>query len=141
MPTPLMQAALDALGQGVVVFDSGGNLRYANVAARAAISDIDTSSQLSHELAQRLRREGARIETLRIGGVALGEAAYLPGSNGAPRTLAEQERRSIVETLEATGWRLTESAKRLGISRTTLWRRLKAYGLRRETRGRWSPPF
>jgi transcriptional regulator of acetoin/glycerol metabolism len=140
MPTPLMQAALDALGQGVVVFDNGGNLRYANPAARASIGDVDSLSVPSEDLVRRLKNQGARIETLRQGGVDLGEAAYLPGSNGVARTLAEQERRSIVETLDATGWKLTESARRLGISRTTLWRRLKAYGLRRETRGRWSPP-
>ena len=43
--------------------------------------------------------------------------------------MAQQERRAIVETLHATGWRLTETARRLGISRTTLWRRLRDYGV------------
>jgi len=33
--------------------------------------------------------------------------------------------------LEATSGRLAEAARRLGISRTTLWRRLKSYGLDR----------
>jgi transcriptional regulator of acetoin/glycerol metabolism len=35
----------------------------------------------------------------------------------------------IVGTLHATGWRLTETARRLGISRTTLWRRLREWGV------------
>ncbi len=47
-----------------------------------------------------------------------------------PRTLAERERQAIIDTLQRTSGRLAEAARRLGISRTTLWRRLKAYGLR-----------
>jgi transcriptional regulator of acetoin/glycerol metabolism len=41
------------------------------------------------------------------------------------RTLAEQERQAIRETLQQTRGRLADAARRLGISRTTLWRRLK----------------
>src|SRR5256884_1759115 len=65
----------------------------------------------------------------------------------------------IFDTLEVTHGKLAETARRLGISRTTLWRRLRAYGLRpnghgngpatrvrseerrvgKECRSRWSP--
>jgi transcriptional regulator of acetoin/glycerol metabolism len=55
-----------------------------------------------------------------------GEAVFLVGDS-AP-TLAEQERQAILGALAATGGRLAEAARRLGISRTTLWRRLRAYG-------------
>jgi transcriptional regulator of acetoin/glycerol metabolism len=59
----------------------------------------------------------------------LGEAVFLPeGDHG--RTLAERERQAILDTLEVTHGKLAETARRLGISRTTLWRRLRAYGLR-----------
>ena len=67
--------------------------------------------------------------TLRSGATSLGEVVFLPRAE-QPRTLAERERQAIVDTLQRTSGRLAETARRLGISRTTLWRRLKAYGLR-----------
>ena len=60
---------------------------------------------------------------------------YLPSQNGET-TLAQRERSAIVETLRANGWKLALAAEQLGISRTTLWRRLKAYGLHRDGRTR-----
>jgi transcriptional regulator of acetoin/glycerol metabolism len=71
---------------------------------------------------------GGRVERIEAGAVVLGHAVYVP-VHDAPDTLADQERRTIVETLNSTGWKLTETARRLGISRTTLWRRLRAWGI------------
>ena len=113
---------------------------YANRPGESAMAGLDQSvSRHAEALVPRLVQEGARIEPLRVGGMELGEAAYLPGSEAAgEHTLAERERDAILKTLEGTGWKLAESARKLGISRTTLWRRLKEYGLRRDGRGRWS---
>ena len=47
-----------------------------------------------------------------------------------PRGARERERQAILDTLQVTHGKLAETARRLGISRTTLWRRLRAYGLR-----------
>lgn len=44
-------------------------------------------------------------------------------------SLDKVEKEWIVKVLERSGWRFQEAAKRLGISRTTLWRKVKAYGL------------
>jgi len=44
-------------------------------------------------------------------------------------SLTTVEKEWIVKVLEKSGWRYQEAAKRLGISRTTLWRKLKTYGL------------
>src|SRR6059036_3049697 len=68
----------------------------------------------------------------------LGEAVFLPDGDDA-KTLAERERRAILDTLEATHGKLAETARRLGISRTTLWRRLRAYGLPANGRGGQGP--
>jgi PAS domain-containing protein len=121
----LAGAVLEAFPESVLVFDSQGQLLYANGRARGALgqfADID--------LRRRLLAAGARTVPLRTGPDDLGEAVFLPADGSS--TLAERERRAIVQTLELTRWKLAETARRLGISRTTLWRRLKAYGLSRE---------
>jgi transcriptional regulator of acetoin/glycerol metabolism len=80
---------------------------------------------------------GGRLRPLRVGGLELGEAMFIPGLAGAT-TLAAREKEAIVKTLDAHSWKLAETARSLGISRTTLWRRLKAYGLHRDGRSKWA---
>lgn len=41
------------------------------------------------------------------------------------------ERDLIVKALEATKWRISRAASRLGVSRVTLWRKMKDYGIQR----------
>jgi DNA-binding NtrC family response regulator len=60
-------------------------------------------------------------------GMTLGPAPALP----AQRDLAEVERAHILQTLERLGWNHTRAAEALGIGRTTLWRKLKEFGLER----------
>jgi transcriptional regulator of acetoin/glycerol metabolism len=72
-----------------------------------------------------------------VGALELGEAMFIPGVVGAT-TLAAREKEAIVMKLDAQGWKLAETARSLGISRTTLWRRLKAYGLHRDGRSKWA---
>jgi len=49
----------------------------------------------------------------------------------AAQTLAARERQDIEQALTDAGWQLAVAARSLGISRTTLWRRLKQYQLER----------
>lgn len=65
------------------------------------------------DLPERLRRGGAAID---------GEAP-------APETLEGLERRHILATLERVGWNRRRAAELLQISTTTLWRRLKGFGV------------
>jgi two-component system response regulator HydG len=44
-------------------------------------------------------------------------------------TLADLEKAQILSVLHETGWNQTEASQALGISRTTLWRKMKAYQL------------
>jgi DNA-binding NtrC family response regulator len=109
---PSVKAALDGFSEGVVLLTVEGRLLYANQAARDAVG-------------------GARMADLQ---------ARLAAAIGAagPTTLAAQEKAAIVKALDANHWKLAETAKHLGISRTTLWRRLKAYGLYRDGRSKWA---
>jgi PAS domain S-box-containing protein len=49
----------------------------------------------------------------------------------APKPLAALEERLLREVLERCGWRMQEAADRVGISRVTLWRKMKDLGIDR----------
>lgn len=134
--SPLAKALLDGFTEGVVVFDAEGKVLYANQQARASLGDDDLKDN-AKDLMPRLASIGGRLRPLRVGSLDIGEAMFLPGQEGAT-TLAEREKSAIVRTLDAHNWRLAETARELGISRTTLWRRLKAYGLHRDGRSKWA---
>jgi len=129
---------MDSFGEGVVVFDADGFVTYANRRAQALLDTLDgEGGGRASELLPILARLGGRISPLRAGSLTLGEAVYLPAEEGSP-SLADREKHAIVNTLNQTDWRLAEAARLLGISRTTLWRRLKRYGLHRDKRGNWA---
>ena len=134
--SPLAKALLDGFSEGVVVFDAEGRLLYANQPARLAMEGLELS-EMATDLQPRLAAMGGRLRPLRVGGMELGEAMFIPGIEG-PTTLAAREKEAIVKTLDAHNWKLAETARHLGISRTTLWRRLKAYGLHRDGRSKWA---
>ena len=133
--SPLAKTLLDAFGEGVVVFDAQGRVMYLNQPAREALGDTVELTPPASQRMTTLAEIGGRLSTLRVGGLELGEAVFLPRHEG-PTTLAEKEKDAIVRTLDAHEWRLAETAKSLGISRTTLWRRLRSYGLHRDGRAR-----
>ncbi len=118
--SPLVRAVIDSVSDGIVIFDPQGRVLYANALARRAIDG-------NGDVRNRLQSLGARFSPLKNGTQNLGEAAILPSAG--PLTLAERERQAITDTLQDTSGKLAETARRLGISRTTLWRRLKAYGV------------
>lgn len=128
----LLSAVIEVIGQGVVVFDRDGRVAYATASARAALSNsVDPTSE-GNDLRSRLLQQGGRRVPLRVDGNLLGEAVFLESPED--RTLASRERRAILQALQHTGGRLAEAARHLGISRTTLWRRLKEYGVRHDRR-------
>ncbi|PYO41944.1 MAG: hypothetical protein DMD33_11820 [Gemmatimonadetes bacterium] len=127
---PLGQAVMETVSEGIVVFDGYGRVVYTNQRARRTLDALgDASGRRGENLRERLVAYGGRARTLKHGSMELGEVVFLPEGDGT-HTLAERERQAILDTLEATHGKLAETARRLGISRTTLWRRLRAYGLR-----------
>jgi two-component system response regulator HydG len=138
--TPFVRSVLDTFTEPALVFDNGGRLVFANQAARRSLA---TTASLDNgvsapQLLPRLAPLGAMVKAVWVGETKVGDVIVLPAERSSD-TLAERERRAILDTLEATGWRLTAAARKLGISRTTLWRRLKRYGHNRDGRSRWSP--
>lgn len=131
---PLGQAVMESVGEGIVIFDSSGKMLYANQRGRRAIEELGNVQSRGRALRDGLAGLGGRVHPLSEGATQLGEAIFLPGGDES-KTLAERERQAILQTLEVTRGRLAETARRLGISRTTLWRRLRAYGLRPNGRG------
>lgn len=134
--SPLAKALLDGFSEGVLVFDTEGRLLYANAQAKDALRGMELPEG-GRDLLPRLAALGGRLRPLRIGALELGEAMFIPAVEG-PTTLADREKQAIVKTLDMHNWRLAETARHLGISRTTLWRRLKAYGLHRDGRSKWA---
>jgi Bacterial regulatory protein, Fis family len=124
----LLKAVIEATGEDVVVFDGGGRVAYASPSAQALIATLGEAGAQAGQVVPRLLEQGGRRVPLQLGSRLLGEAIFLRSAGLA--NLAERERRAILETLQATGGRLSAAARRLGISRTTLWRRLKEYGVK-----------
>ena len=67
---------------------------------------------------------GGLIEPRHLPGYVFGGAGL-----GGQQTLEEVEVRFIRECLERNGWRRLATARELGIDKTTLWRKMKRFGL------------
>ena len=52
-----------------------------------------------------------------------------PEEDMGDKTLEELEKLHILKTLEKQAWNQKKASEVLGISTTTLWRKLKAYGI------------
>jgi transcriptional regulator of acetoin/glycerol metabolism len=139
--TPLTRAILEAVDNAAVVLDVDGGVAYANAGGRAVLDSVAADGADRDTMLPKLSRLGSRVTPLWLGDEKVGEIVVVPmAAPTAPSqsTLAERERDAIIHTLSETGGKLTESARRLGISRTTLWRRLRDYGIDRDHRARWS---
>ena len=120
----LSPAAIDALRE----FDWSGNVRQLRNCLERAIllSDNDTITprELPPEIAYRTEKPSISV--------SYGEAQAVGVSsfqNASPTNLRDSERQQIIGALEKTGWHRGKTAELLGISPSTLYRRLREYGL------------
>ncbi|PYO94490.1 MAG: hypothetical protein DMD60_14495 [Gemmatimonadetes bacterium] len=77
----------------------------------------------SAELRAHFVARGGEAVPLQVSERVLGEMIIVRRPTG--RTWAEQEREAIREALQRTRGSRVDAARRLGISRTTLWRRMR----------------
>jgi transcriptional regulator with GAF, ATPase, and Fis domain len=76
--------------------------------------------------------KSGRIEALDLP-AALHTVAVSPGETRAPSTIVEHEKKLLREALEGCGWNKKEAARRLGISRSTLYDKIRRYRIARPT--------
>lgn len=70
---------------------------------------------------------GTEIEPLHLPQRIYQTLEYLPNPKNGPPTLAEVEKNYILKVLRETNWSQKKSCEILGLSKTTLYRRLKEY--------------
>lgn len=125
--TRLTDQAADALK----AFSWSGNVRQLrNCLERAALladNNEITVKELPPEVVHRLEKTNISVSYSQPGGN--GVSTF---HNVSPTNLRESERQQILNALERTGWHRGKTAELLGISASTLYRRLREYGL--ETR-------
>ena len=97
-----------------------GNVReLVNVIERAVVLTKNTVIQPS-DFPDALRREDSFAE---LGG------RFAQAGNQLKSALATPEKQLIIEALETHGWNRQETADALGINRTTLYKKMKKYGI------------
>ena len=120
----LSPAAIDALN----AFDWAGNVRQLRNCLERAILLSDngmiTPRELPPEIAFRTEMPSVSVSynAPHNGGVASFQ-------NASPTNLRDVERQQIIGALEKTGWHRGKTAELLGISPSTLYRRLREYDL------------
>ena len=104
----------------------GGNIReLRNVVERVevlCVNNIITSETI---------RQALYLQDLESDDARSGVAPSPPAARGSDY-LTEKER--ILRALEESGWNQSNAAKRLGVDRSTLWRKQKKYGISRDAR-------
>jgi transcriptional regulator of acetoin/glycerol metabolism len=116
-----VKALLDHLAEGVVVFDRQGRILSINRAACRLLEDPDQGP-------------GATAELIReLSSVASSAMAGDASSHGRPDRDAKGHLTAdaIEESLSIAGWNIAAAARRLGVSRTAFYKRIRALGLDR----------
>ena len=104
-------------------YDYPGNIRELSNIVKHAIIFSEKGAITKADLPSGMPAQ-ALLEASKTGGL---ENTELPGFGF--ETLAGMEKRLISETLKKTLNNHTVAAKKLGISRSTLWRKMKEYGI------------
>ncbi len=113
---PIRAISTDAL-QVLMQHDFPGNVRELKNAIESAVLSETTDQLQSQSLPSHLTQESSQ------------PAASSPADTTVILPLDEVERRTIVHALKVTGNNIADTARQLGIDRTTLYRKLKKHNL------------
>jgi DNA-binding NtrC family response regulator len=69
---------------------------------------------------------------IRVRDLPLGQAPRGEAPAGGPKSLADMERIHLQRVLDETGWNISRAARELDIDRTTLYAKIRRYGLERQ---------
>lgn len=116
--------------QALLAFDWPGNVRQLRNVLRTLVALCDNHQIALADLPASLRRPSVGASSPRDGKnepvTAQAESTALN-----PHSLALAERAALLEALEHNRWHLTNVAAHLGISRNTLYRKLRKHGIAR----------
>ena len=112
-----LRAVLDRLSEGVVIFDRQGRILSVNRAARRLLGDPDQGPGVTATLIRH------------FSGVP---SSALPGDGPADRDASGRLTAGAVEeSLSIAGWNIAQAARRLGVSRSALYKRIRSLDLHR----------
>jgi DNA-binding NtrC family response regulator len=126
-PPVLTQQVIDALRQ----YNWSGNVRQLRNCLERAVLLADNGRITIKELPPEVvyRKESANVSVSYSTPAGAGGPNPTAFQNPAPTNLREVERQQILTALEKTGWHRGKTAEILGISPSTLYRRLREYDL------------
>ncbi|MDH3254181.1 MAG: sigma-54-dependent Fis family transcriptional regulator [Acidobacteriota bacterium] len=106
--------------------DWPGNVRELENTLEYAVALTQGQTILPTCLPEELGGGQAAQPTVAASGAGTGAEQSAPGADSAER---QDEREEVLAALEKSHWRRGQAASELGISRTTLWRRMRELGL------------
>ncbi|RMG08040.1 MAG: sigma-54-dependent Fis family transcriptional regulator [Acidobacteria bacterium] len=127
-PPRIAPEALEALKS----YDWPGNVRQLRNCLERAVLLADEGVITLKELPPEIVNPGANTLTNAPAIFSKGTLSRDISQVSAPLALHELEKQQILQALEQTGWHRGKTAKLLGISPSTLYRRLREYGLERK---------
>ncbi len=125
------QLSAEALG-ALNAYDWPGNVRELANALEFAMVHVDGTAILARHLPPEIREASHRVAGAPSASAQVPQAsapALVQRYYRASAQQAGQEKEILLRTLKETGGNKAAAAERLGMSRTTLWKRLKQYGI------------
>ena len=104
-----------------------GNVRQLRNCLERAVLLANDNRITAHELPPEVARVNGFVPSAMP--IAVGEQPDAPAASGSAGSLRDVEKHQIIAALERTGWHRGKAAEVLGISPSTLYRRLRDYNL------------